>query len=65
MLLSVPCRASANQGALVWLVQAVCCWAGQLSQDGGQTVKLFLHMLRQLLILLVPVEEDKQIHVSD
>lgn len=31
---------------------------GQQLQDGGQTVELLLHVLRQLLVLLIPARKQ-------
>lgn len=43
-----------SKGAMLRFDSAACCWTGQQTQDGGETVQLLLHKLWQLLILLVP-----------
>lgn len=43
----------------------VCCRVGQQSQDGGQTVELLLHVLRKLLILLIPARKTGQVQLFD
>lgn len=44
----------------MWLQATVSCRVGQQSQDGGEAVELLLHVLRQLLVLLVPETQTGQ-----
>lgn len=39
----------------------LCCLIGQQAEDGGETVQLLLDVLRQLLVLLIPVQKTDRL----